>query len=279
MLIVPRRGGSLLLYPGYVQDYLDRVTAADVAAGNTQGLERGVTDGFNTTLQDLVADTSLGISGGIVSQSASKIKAMPFMCGARTLPGCLVPVVGPAPTNFNFVAGDYNRRTGLKSDGGAKYLNSNRNNNADPQNSKHLAVYSTTPDPGGAGTRAYIGASYAATGWTSIAEGGGVNTTNQIWLNSTSGAAQRIGNNAGFLGVSRSNSAQITGRNGGSNAIFSQSSQVPSAGAIFVFASSLAGDRANARLNFYSIGEFLDLAILDARITALSTAIQAAIAP
>jgi hypothetical protein len=272
---------SLLLYPAYVQDYLDRVTAADVAAGNTLGLERGVTDAFSTCLQALVADGILGVSGGVLTQAASLIKASCAMQGARTLPGSLVPLADdmPKPTNFNFVSGDYNRRTGLLGNGSTKYLNSNRNNNADPQDSKHLAVYSTTPDPGGAGTRGYIGASYTATGWTAILEGGGVNTTNQIWLNSTSGVARRIGNSTGFLGVSRSNSTQITGRNGGSNTIFSQSSQVPSGGAIFVFAAGSAGDRANARLNFYSIGEFLDLAILDARITALSTAIQAAIAP
>jgi hypothetical protein len=36
VIIVQRRR---LLYPAYVQDYLDRVTAADVAAGDTNGLE------------------------------------------------------------------------------------------------------------------------------------------------------------------------------------------------------------------------------------------------
>ena len=86
-------------YSPYVQDYLDRVTAADVAAGNTQGLESGVADAFAVAIEGLVGSAMLGVSGGVISQAASKIKAMPYMCGARTLPGCLVPVVGPAPTD------------------------------------------------------------------------------------------------------------------------------------------------------------------------------------
>jgi hypothetical protein len=64
------------------------------------------------------------------------IKASCILAGARTLNGALVPLAGTAPTNFNFVSGDYNRKTGLVGDGSSKYLNSNRNNNADPQDSQ-----------------------------------------------------------------------------------------------------------------------------------------------
>jgi hypothetical protein len=67
------------------------------------------------------------------------IKASCILAGARTrLNGALVPLVGTAPTSFNFVDGDYNRKTGLVGNGSTKYLTANRNNNADPQNSKHL---------------------------------------------------------------------------------------------------------------------------------------------
>jgi hypothetical protein len=280
-LLMKASSQRVLLYPAYVHDYLDRVTAADVAAGNTLGLELGVTDAFNTALQAMVADTSLGVSGGVLAQAASLIKASCAMQGARTLSGALVPLAAdmPAPTNVGFADPDYNRSTGLKGNGSGKHLNSNRNNNADPQNSKHMAVYSTTPETRTAGSRGYIGCNYTGTGWSAIVESGGTNATNQIWLNHTSGTHRRIGNNAGFLGVSRSDSTQITGRNNGSSTIFSQSSQIPSANTIFVFASASSGERTDARLNFYSIGESLDLAILDTRITALSTAIQSAIAP
>jgi hypothetical protein len=70
------------------------------------------------------------------------IKASAILAGARTLDGALQPLVGSAPTNFNFISGDYNRTTGLVGDGATKYLNSNRNNNADPQSDARLAFYS-----------------------------------------------------------------------------------------------------------------------------------------
>jgi hypothetical protein len=69
------------------------------------------------------------------------IKASCIMAGARTLAGALVPLKGAAPTNFNFVSGDYDRKTGLVGDGATKYLDSNRAGNADPQNSKHMSVF------------------------------------------------------------------------------------------------------------------------------------------
>jgi hypothetical protein len=74
------------------------------------------------------------------------IKASCILAGARTLAGALVPLVGTAPTNNGFIGigTDYVRKTGLVGDGSTKYLNSNRNNNADPQNSFHLSVYASS---------------------------------------------------------------------------------------------------------------------------------------
>ena len=46
-------------------------------------------------------------------------------------------------------------------------------------------------------------------------------------------------------------------------------SQVPASENMGVFASALGGAHVNARLAFYSIGESLDLALLDARVTTL----------
>jgi hypothetical protein len=111
------------------------------------------------------------------------------------------------------VSGDYNRKTGLVGDGITKYFNSNRNNNADPQNSKHLSVYSTAADTRTNATRGYIGANYGS-GWSAIIEGG-IASTNQIWVNSMGAGLQRIGNSVGFLGCVRSNASSVQGRNGG----------------------------------------------------------------
>ena len=74
----------------------------------------------------------------------TSIKASCILAGANTLNGALVPLVGAAPTNVGpFIADDYNRKTGLKGNAAAKYLDSNRANNADLQNNHHLSVYAT----------------------------------------------------------------------------------------------------------------------------------------
>jgi hypothetical protein len=275
MLIVQRR--RLLLYPPYVQDYLDRVTAADVAAGNTQGLELGVTDAFNTTLQNLVGDSVLGVSGGVIAQPASTIKAMPFMVGARTLQGCLVPVVGTAPTNFNFVAGDYNRKTGLVGNGSTKYLDSNRAGSADPRDNQHVSTYLTAKDTLAG---AYVGARNLANADGStqlIARTGNVDA--DFTFVSQGGGFLRTGstNRVGFVGLSRSTSASFVHRLNQSSATATAASQTPATLNYFVFNRSGTNLFSDARLAYYSIGESLDLALLDARVTALINAIAAAI--
>jgi hypothetical protein len=272
--LMMKASGARLLYPTYVQGYLDRVTAADVAAGNTLGLERGVTDAFNTCLQAMVADTSLGVSGGVLAQAASLIKASCAMQGARTLSGALVPLAAdmPAPTNFNFVTADYNRRMGLVGNGTTKYLNTNRAGNADPRDDVHFSVYAT--------------------------ERNKIISTNQFLMGTvvfTAGASQLIDRDADsgqrirsaafasggptisvptFFGASRFSSTQYTRRINGLSLTIDQASDGALADNTLVFTTTTT-----ARLNFYSTGRALDLAFLDARITALSNAIQAAIAP
>jgi len=103
---------------------------AAVEAADGQELEFGVARAIN--------DFVVGCKNDGIWDA---IKASCILAGARTLAGALVPLVGTAPTNYNFVAGDYDRETGLVGDGSTKYLDSNRNNNADPQDNKHLAVY------------------------------------------------------------------------------------------------------------------------------------------
>lgn len=276
--------GAALLYPSYVQDYLDRVIAADVAAGNTQGLELAVTDAISTCLQALVADGILGVSGGVLAQAASLIKASCFMQGARTLSGALVPLAAdmPAPTNFNFVAGDYNRRTGLLGDGSTKYLNSNRNQNSDPQNNAHISVFQST--------HATRGVSRWAIGTLGASGSKGLATTPTltygIMNDSTFYSIADSSTQAGFWGVARSSPSSLVMRYNSISHIGSAQSTATTGNNIMIFARSgnpatatTATDFSNGRFSFYSIGEFVDLAILDARITALSNAIQAAIAP
>ena len=281
MLIVQRR--RLLLYPSYVQDYLDRVTAADVTAGNTQGLELGVTDAFNTTLQNLVGDSVLGVSGGVIAEPASTIKAMPFMVGARTLQGCLVPVVGPAPTRFGTEGGwNYNRKTGTAGNGTNNYLDSGRNNNADPQNSKHVSVYASTRNSEGE-IRSYIGAAFASgSSFTTQLLSGIAASRLSARLHDaiTSTSAGNLHSANGLFGASRNNSSNYVLRGSSISQTITVASNPPSSNNIFVFSRNLDGfsfNYSDARLAYYSIGESLNLALLDARVTALINAIAAAI--
>jgi hypothetical protein len=82
------------------------------------------------------------------------------------------------------------------------------------------------------------------------------------------------------LGISRSGSANYTLRIAGANQTVTQASQTPHNGNVFVFARNDAGTPSipsDGRLTFYSMGTAIDLALLDARVTALMTAINAAL--
>jgi len=211
------------------------------------------------------------------------IKASCILAGARTLTGALRPLVGTAPTNFNFVSGDYNRKTGLVGDGSTKYLNSNRNNNADPQNSKHVSVFPTLVTTGGtymnSGTggvsgRTGIGFNQGAPNETS-AQTSVNNATPFSSANDIAGAA--VANK--LMGITRNSPASYVARFDSAATTIGNSSATPNNGNIILFARpatpvDLFG---SPRVAFYSIGESLDLALLDARVTDLMNAIGAAI--
>ncbi len=193
------------------------------------------------------------------------IKACCILAGWNNINGALVPLKGTAPTNFNFVSGDYNRTTGLVGDGSTKYLDSNRNSNIDGQNDHHMSIYvSTLPS---------IGNSYIGMG---ISPGSniGMGFSRSRSDTATSFASDPVG----FIGTSRSTSSSYIDRRSGTNTNPGITSLPPSSGLNTVFArgSLLEGtSHSNARLAFYSIGENLDLALLDARVSTLITAIGA----
>jgi hypothetical protein len=206
----------------------------------------------------------------------SSIKASCILAGARTRIGALTPLVGTAPTSFNFVDGDYNRKTGLVGNGSTKYLDSNRNNNADPQNSNHQAVWiSTAPSLGTA--RVYIGAGVNNTGTTHIVRSSTntFGTRNRNAVDSSPVPSSPVV--TGLAGHSRATSSFYTLRANATNYSASVTSQVPFAANVFVFATNPASFYSDARLAFYSIGESLDLALLDARVTDLINAFDTAI--
>ena len=208
------------------------------------------------------------------------IKASCILAGARTLNGALVPLVGPAPTNPGgvFVSADYSRKTGLRGNRSNKYLNSNRTANADPQNNQSMSVYVSTPE---SIVGVYIGAGGPTeTGATHF--GVDYAASSAFFRSRSTSYGTRTGSQAanGFFGMSRSSSTGYNFRVSGSTTEVITISQTPVTNSIYVFGrnASNALDRpADGRIAFYSIGESLDLALLDARVTDLITAFGAAI--
>ncbi len=244
-------------FAAFDPDALTYISAVETADG--QALESGVRVAIN--------DFVLGCKQDEIWDA---IKASCILAGARTLDGALVPLAGGAPTNFNFVAGDYDRETGLVGDGSTKYLDSNRNNNADPRNSKHLSVYQSSI----ATNDSLLLATSNATGRSALISFsvGGISARVNASTSSTS-----MGNSTGFAGGVRSASTTSVGRVSGTNFSYGINSQTPLNQSIGVFATSSGAAHTDARLSFYSIGESLDLALLDTRVSGLIAAIDAAI--
>jgi hypothetical protein len=248
---------NILFIPGigFDSDALAYIKAVEEADG--QALERGVRNAINQFVRGCKVD---GIWDAI--------KASCILAGARTLSGALIPLKGSAPTNNGpFVSGDYDRKTGLVSNGSTKFLNSNRNNNADPQNSKHLSVYISV-------SSTTIGALIAGREDAAIESGSSqivtTNTTSNFRINSSSFSSVAGGHlQPGFAGVSRTGATSLNFRyNSGTTGSATTASEAPANDPIQVFNRNF-GPGSNARLAFYSIGESLNLAKLDARVTTL----------
>ena len=251
----------------YDPDAQSYITAVETADG--QALEVGVKDAINAFVVGCKSD-------GIWSA----IKASCILAGARTLAGALVPLVGTAPTNVggNFVAADYDRKTGLVGDGSTKYLDSNRTVTATSPTNYHQAVYmSEKPTVDGSfirsddvSTQRYLLYYNVSADETRAISG----TLPSAYL----GGAGSL--ETGFKGVSRDNSSTFDARANSTTSTTSASAGASTALTSFVFAGNVQGSAtaySNARLSFYSIGESLDLALLDARVTTLINAFAAAI--
>lgn len=263
-LIDPYRFG--VAYDTDAQTY---ITAVEFADG--QALESGVRDAINAFVVGCKAD---GIWAAI--------KASCILAGARTLSGALVPLVGTAPTNNNFVAGDYDRKTGLVGNRSTKYLNTNHRSNNDPQNNQHYSVYvssagTTTAD------RAHIGTTYTANDADlsdvfCLADGRLVVRSRNANAGTGNFFSSPAGSSVGLIGVSRASSASYQIRFGSLSRTANFVSFAPSSAFYEVFRGRISPDTySDARLAFYSIGESLDVALLDSRVSTLISALAAAI--
>jgi len=227
---------------------------AAVEAADGEPLEYGVARAIN--------DFVLGCKNDGIW---SAIKASCILAGARTLSGALVPLVGAAPTNYNFVAGDYNRETGLIGDGSTKYLDSSYAYPVSLQNNCHSSAWFSDVGTGGPAVAAYGDAS--ANGsylGASIA---------RLYQASASTFSPSDTTTTGFRGISRSSAASFIYRRVNTNETANIASLAVTHQSLGVFArrrnTGAYDGYSNARLSFYSIGESLDLEKLDNRVTHL----------
>jgi hypothetical protein len=199
----------------------------------------------------------------------SAIKASCLLAGPDDLTGALVPLVGAAPTQtVAFASGDYLRTTGLIGDGISKRLDANRNNNADPQNDRHMAFWATAINSGG--ERAYMGGA-TGTGGSRFRLASGTNNM-QVFI--SSGAAQTINAHAvGFTGITRTGTSTTNYRNNGTSTAGTAISETPANETISVIGLTGNATQCNGRISFYSIGESLNLALLDARLATYMAAL------
>lgn len=203
------------------------------------------------------------------------IKASCIMAGWDGLNGAITPLKGTAPTNFNFVSGDYNRKTGLVGNGSTKYLDSNRNNNADPQDSKHFSFYLSALNTVALPV-AYIGGD-AISGSSQAAD-----TTNQLSYRINSDTAETLTGIAYAIGLTafnRNGASTTQHRSGGASGNGTQSSTSPTNESLLLYrrGNVVGTNYVNARISFYSIGESINLAALDSRVSTLMTSINSAI--
>ena len=237
--------------------------------------------------QALEGDVALAINDFVVGCKLDgiwdAIKASCILAGARTLSGALVPLKGTAPTNNNFVSGDYNRETGLVGDASTKYLNSNRANNADPQDNFHMSVWVTAASSVGG---YYMASNIVANNASSILND--TAGTQERWMNRSQQNNQYTSNThntTGFKGTTRNSSSTFLVRTVGSTLTPTGGSLVsvsPEPANIYLFArngtSNVPAVFADARFSFYSIGENLDLEKLDNRTTRLMNLVSYSLA-
>ena len=233
-------------------DALTYIAAVEAADG--QALEAGVRNAINDFVVGCKAD---GIWDAI--------KASCIMAGARTLAGALVPLKGTAPTNFNFVSGDYNRETGLVGNGSTKYLATNYTYPSGLQNDCHAAMWES-------GTTTGSGCHLGAVSDDNSGSFIGQNHSSRHYNLSSYAFIPTTFGTTGFQGVSRAASGSYSYRSavGGT-----QTASIESVALTYPSFSIYRRNKTspdcygNGRLAFYSIGESLDLSKLDSRVSTL----------
>jgi hypothetical protein len=273
LIIQKPTGAKLVFAKDFSFDPDAAAYIAAVEAADTQALETATRYAINNFVIGCKQD-------GIWSA----IKASCILAGARTKEGAIIPLANAsnsAPT-LNGTAGgwNYDRKTGLRGNGTNNFIDCNRAPSAESSgNNAHFSYYVGQL---GSGAISYMGATLSTGGtqaYSQIIDFSGLNTS----INGTTGgiAIASISNTAlGFVGTTRTGASSTALRAQRTSTAGSQAFTAANNLNFYVCCRNLNG-AANSftttRFAFYSIGESLDLALLDARVTDLINAFAAAI--
>jgi len=275
---------TLVWSPGFNYDtnasaYIDAVEVAD-----GQALE--------TATRYAINDFVIGCKNDGIWNA---IKASCILAGARTLAGALVPLVGTAPTNFNFVSGDYNRETGLTGNASNKALRTGLLGNALSNTSHHMFFSGSGFETTGVPIVGRVAGGFLQTSPLSILTlvdliAIGDNSVSPQSRYARSGTGDGASTSAGLtssgtLTLSRTSSTSLTLYQNGSSAATDTTSTTPSLPAIGfgIFGRNDSGTITNhtgCTMNFFSVGDGLSggqTSSLHARVTSLINAFAAAI--
>ena len=194
------------------------------------------------------------------------------LVGPRALSGALVPMVGTAPTGVNLVSGDYDRKR-IQLDGVSKYIAPNRNNNADPQDSRHAAWWQYAALPG----------SFSG---SAVGGSGNNGSTNYFFANQTSGNVRSSSGSRNFsggstgpglFGVFRNTAADVIQVQSGTATTEPLGSAAPLDLTINFGANFDGAVNAEIAPSLISMGPYIDPAEMQTRSAALIAEINAAL--
>jgi hypothetical protein len=164
-----------------------------------------------------------------------------------------------AITNNNFVTGDLNQLTGLKSDMAAKYLDTGTIGSDYEQNDCSMSTYMTSTT---SWTTYIMGVGGFGSGTFAILAKNG-----EILARQMNATAKVLDSDAatftGFVGTSRTTSTGFDGRANSITTPQTQASQIPQTTAMSVFTASAQNNTTDARLATYHVGPALNLATLE----------------
>lgn len=197
----------------------------------------------------------------------NSIKDSCLFVGPRTLGAALTPLAGTTPTNYGFIQSDYNRKLGIKC-GENKVLKTNTNGSSYPKDNIHVAVFATEKfsrtrtqtlihqNALSGGTILYI---------TPFRYTARLRNSVTLLYNWPAGTNSTIG---GLIAMSRKDDTGFTYSYDEIYTFGARTSAASiAAGDFYLFGRGVnVSPYSDARIGFYSLGQDLDLAKLEARL-------------